>query len=564
MVKRAVLIGIDQYEDPDIEDLSGCVNDVESMAAVLGERYEFESDNVTKLIHPGDNTRKGILDALRLMVDSTEHGDVAVVYYSGHGSQIRDTENEEKDGWDETIVPSDTGRSGHPEVLDIVDDELSSYIVALAQRTPYTTFIFDSCHSGSIDRDLIRPGTVQALREASRPVPRATLPARQPLSVPPLPFPETTPKTGAEMSASGLILQGDYLLIAGCRDDEVSMEAQFGAESHGLLTNFLVEGLRAGSASTMEAIVAKVRVEVEEEAKRRDKRQRPVFEGPSRLRGARPFSPVESTKAPAGTDAPGPPEVDDGPDGPAEPDDDDDKGGTVQVREWDAKFAGRSAVGILAVLILAGLAFWILTCSVLDDQDGSTKVATTFVVELLFAGLLLGAAGAYIALLDQRGRSHAVENVLTAATGPKTRGDGAGIGADQVKGVFEALGKMPTARGLIAVGGLVIVGAIALAWHVLPESSAGKAPTISKQPTPVKSRPGGKALFSVSSEGTDLSYEWQRNGKAITSAASSPTLAIRSVKKAENGDLFSAVVANDNGETVSKGAKLTVEKKKKS
>jgi hypothetical protein len=568
MVKRAVLIGIDQYEDPAINDLSGCVNDVNSMAAVLGECYQFEPAGLTRLTDPGDTTRKKILDALTRLVDETGPGDVAVIYYSGHGSQAPDTDRDEEDKWDETIVPSDSGRSENREVLDIIDDELHSYMAALAQRTSYATFIFDSCHSGSIDRDLIRPGTVQALKESARPVPRATLPSRKPLAVPPRPFPGAESEAGAPMSASGLIRQGDYLLIAGCHDDEVSLEADFD-EPHGLLTNYLAAELRTGAAATMKAILAKVGAEVEEEARRREKCQRPVFEGPQALLAATPFGPVGSSKekpagkpggaaAPAGDGAQGALGAP-SPDAPGKSEDGGDD--SVKIREWDAKFAGRCAAGIVAILLLAGLVFGVLTFAVLDGQDSSTKVAVTIVVELLFVGLLLGSAGIYIALLDQRGRSHALENVLVATTGTKSRE--IGIGTDEIKGAFEALGKMPTARGLIAIGGLVVVGAIALAWHVLPESQAGKAPAISKQPTSVKSRPGGKALFSVSAEGDGLDYEWQRNGTAINTAADSPTLGIQAIKRAENGDIFNAVVSNGNGETVSDNARLTVVPKNK-
>jgi hypothetical protein len=53
-------------------------------------------------------TKKAILGALRVLVGKGKPGDTLVFHYSGHGSQIRDTEGDElKDGKDEIICPWD-------------------------------------------------------------------------------------------------------------------------------------------------------------------------------------------------------------------------------------------------------------------------------------------------------------------------------------------------------------------------------------------------------------------------------------------------------------------------
>lgn len=563
MVKRAVLIGINQYEDVNVPDLNGCVGDAESMSAVLTECYEFEQGNLVELIQPGDTKRDAILSALTTLVDGTQSGDVAVVYYSGHGSQVPDTSGDEKDGLDETIVPSDSHRGGGP-VLDITDDELHSYIFALAQKTPYTTFIFDSCHSGSIDRDLIRAGTVQAIRAENRPIPRATMPASQSLSVPERKYPPVGDGAGGEMSATGLIQQGDYLLLAGCRDDEVSLEANFNGEAHGLLTRYLVDRLRTGVNSSMAAIAATVQVEVEADSKRREKLQHPVFEGPAQLREAPPFSSTggEVQRETTNGNSQGAQIQPDPAPNPQATNDPKTKKSSPSL-EWDAGFANRSALTVIAILILAGLAFGILTAGVLGGVDDSTKVTTVIVAELAFIGLLLGGAGVYLALLAQRGRSHVVENTLAVAAGPNSETGERGIDVGDIKGTVEAVGKMPTARALIVVGGLIVAGAIALAWHVLPDPQAGKAPTISKQPASVRVPARSRTTFAVSASGTDLAYAWKRDGKPIPGSGSSSALAVGPVAKSQNGAIYSVVVSNDNGQATSKGAKLTVKQKKK-
>lgn len=572
MAKRAVLIGINDYTDPEIHDLNGCVADVEAMSEVLCDCYQFDPADLTKLVLPQQNNREGILGALKALVEATAEGDVALVYYSGHGSQVPDTNGDEVDHWDETIVPSDSSRSANGAVLDIIDDELQSYILALADRTAHATFIFDSCHSGSIDRDLLRPATVEGVLAEDRPAPRATLPASKELSVQPQFFPGFEHQTGHQRSDSGLIRRGDYLLIAGCRDDEVSLEMEFAGKPHGLLTNFLIDELRSGVGATIETIFGTVCKAVEAKAREEEKRQRPVLEGPASSRESQPFTGAPAKREESGTTsasdgstggvAPAPSKPVKVSDKPA-----DDSDGSAQQKplEWDGKFAGWSAVGILALFAAISVTFVLLTNSVLDDQAGSTKVVTIFVLELALAGVLLALAGTYIALLAQRGRAHALHNVVaTKANANQALARGvdaksvATLGADEVKGVFEALGKMPTARGLIAVGGVIIAGAIALSWHVLPVSSAGKAPTIAKQPTPAKVRAKGTAQFAVSADGAGLSYEWKRNGATIPWAGSSPTLVITPVTQADNNDLFTAVVKNDNGVAASNGAKLIV------
>src|SRR5207249_1910247 len=107
--------------------------------------------NVTTLLNE-QATRDGILAALDALTAAAGPGDVVVIHFSGHGSQIRDRERDEPDGWDETIVPSDSGRVPDPN-RDITDDEIYLRLRALAGRqTANITLLFDCCNSGTITR----------------------------------------------------------------------------------------------------------------------------------------------------------------------------------------------------------------------------------------------------------------------------------------------------------------------------------------------------------------------------------------------------------------------------
>jgi hypothetical protein len=65
-------------------------------------------------------------------------------HYSGHGSQVRDTNGDETDGLDEIIVPTDFKTAGF-----ITDDDIFSILQTVSIKCR-VVLLFDSCHSGSI------------------------------------------------------------------------------------------------------------------------------------------------------------------------------------------------------------------------------------------------------------------------------------------------------------------------------------------------------------------------------------------------------------------------------
>ncbi|HEX2101621.1 MAG TPA: immunoglobulin domain-containing protein, partial [Candidatus Synoicihabitans sp.] len=88
--------------------------------------------------------------------------------------------------------------------------------------------------------------------------------------------------------------------------------------------------------------------------------------------------------------------------------------------------------------------------------------------------------------------------------------------------------------------------------------TANAAPSITQQPANVTVSAGQPATFAVSSSGVQpLSYQWLRNGVAIT-GATARTYTISSTTSADNGARFSATVSNDFGSVTSNAATLTV------
>ncbi len=101
-------------------------------------------------------------------------------------------------------------------------------------------------------------------------------------------------------------------------------------------------------------------------------------------------------------------------------------------------------------------------------------------------------------------------------------------------------------------------GNITSAQATLTVNAAPVAPTISTQPANQTVNAGQTATFSVVASGTaPLTYQWQKNGVAITGAtAASYTTPVTTT--ADSGELFRVVVSNSAGNVTSNSATLTV------
>ncbi len=227
--KHALLIGIDTYPKlGELQQLKGCVNDALQLRRALEERFAFPPSGIIPL-HNEKATRDSILASLQDLARQVRPGDMVVVGYSGHGSRTR-TENDPT-GWEESIVPYDSGRAPDPN-RDILDDEIHEWLLKMAETTPNITLVFDSCFSGGITRDPFEEGVRWAPPDDR---PAAGLWSRR----------------NTHCEASGWRSLGDrYTLIAGCRYDESAREIHLNQDDgtilhHGALTHFLCRELYA-------------------------------------------------------------------------------------------------------------------------------------------------------------------------------------------------------------------------------------------------------------------------------------------------------------------------------
>jgi hypothetical protein len=70
--------------------------------------------------------------------------DIVWIHYSGHGSYVRDTNKDERDGKDECLVPSDYMTSG------LIPDDYINGLLTMFNPKTRVICIFDCCHSGTI------------------------------------------------------------------------------------------------------------------------------------------------------------------------------------------------------------------------------------------------------------------------------------------------------------------------------------------------------------------------------------------------------------------------------
>ena len=146
--KRALLVGINDYKS--INDLQGCINDVTNMRHILKTYFGFTNNDI-RVLTDERATKKNILYRLEKMVKGAKSGDILVFHFSGHGSQIRDRDNDElNDHMDELICPYNMNwDDGY-----ITDDMLRAILDQLENGVKME-IILDSCHSGSGTRDMV-------------------------------------------------------------------------------------------------------------------------------------------------------------------------------------------------------------------------------------------------------------------------------------------------------------------------------------------------------------------------------------------------------------------------
>ncbi|BBM86244.1 caspase family protein [Candidatus Uabimicrobium amorphum] len=141
---RAILIGINEYPGLTNQNLEGCENDIALMQQLL-EKFSFSVDSILNK----EAKAKIVLDKLNKLPEQMNSGEHFVLFFSGHGSQITDHNQDEADGKDEVLVMHDTVENNNKLQNVISDDQLNAVLEKLTEKGVHSTVIFDCCHSGT-------------------------------------------------------------------------------------------------------------------------------------------------------------------------------------------------------------------------------------------------------------------------------------------------------------------------------------------------------------------------------------------------------------------------------
>lgn len=204
-MNKALVIGINNYSDGK-SPLNGCINDTQLLANTLLSRG-FNTKDI-KLLYDGYANKENIIKSIKWLKKGSGK---KVFYFSGHGSQIVDIEQDEIDGLDEIFYTYDSF---------ITDDELYN----LTKRDEIL-FIFDSCHSGTINRSK-EQNIINTIKDLSlennckiRTIPR---------------------ETGFNYYQKNLkpikVIKENKYYISACADNETAKELVINNEIHGVFT----------------------------------------------------------------------------------------------------------------------------------------------------------------------------------------------------------------------------------------------------------------------------------------------------------------------------------------
>lgn len=235
----ALLIGIDAYEPP-MKPLRGCCNDIDAIDAWLRSRAGATTFRYAPLIlKNAQATRQAVIDGFGHLRQAGSN-DVAVLYYSGHGSHEPappEWWHLEPDQRNETLVCYDSRTAGR---YDLADKELAKLIAGVAARDPHLVMILDCCHSASGTRgEGDEPTDARSAPDDDRRRPLESFIVSTAEAEALAPQTRAADAPAMAISAPG----GKHMLLAACRADEEAREYRDGDQRRGVFSYFLTQTL---------------------------------------------------------------------------------------------------------------------------------------------------------------------------------------------------------------------------------------------------------------------------------------------------------------------------------
>jgi len=234
MAKKALLIGINRYQIPGA-DLRGCVNDVKNLKAALMKYYGFAEKDI-KIVTDFEATKKSMQTEIGKLLSGAKRGDVLLLHYSGHGSNVPDDDGDEADHRDEILCPTN---------LDWKDPLRDDWLRDTFDTLPAgvnLTVIMDCCHSGTNTRAIQPPDAPMIERYLPSPWDLVAAESGRRLRGM-VRGKRTELKKTAKRSKDVVNVDISEVLISGCRATQTSADAYIKGSYNGALTYHLVAAI---------------------------------------------------------------------------------------------------------------------------------------------------------------------------------------------------------------------------------------------------------------------------------------------------------------------------------
>ncbi|MGH7596913.1 MAG: caspase family protein [bacterium] len=218
---HAVIIGINEYQDQKIPNLTFARADAEGVYQILTdpELGRIPPDNVILLLDQ-EATQRNIRSAIGTKIPKrVGEQDIVYIYFAGHGSPVINPKSRSRDGMEKYLVPTDA-ELDDLRATGISMDEIQRFFGWIESKQ--VMFFIDSCYSGEAGGR-----TFQSPHYKGRHLLSAE-------------FLENLASEGR-------------LVVTACDVNEVSLETP--DIGHGLFTHYLIEGLKGVADKDQDGLV---------------------------------------------------------------------------------------------------------------------------------------------------------------------------------------------------------------------------------------------------------------------------------------------------------------------
>lgn len=278
MIKNlhALLVGINEHhpQSRDVDDLKGCINDIDAFEALLLENYAQLDPKICKLSNE-QATRDNIIHHFRshLTANANEQS-VVFFYFSGHGSRQAVSKvfqrlmsySEKRYLKEETLICYESRAVVDDKWIgkDLADKEMAILIEEVAKKGSQVIVILDCCHSGSGTRYLSKKEE-QAI-EQTPPLAIREVKAREVSQKKPPGFKrrylDGYYEKMFEKTGKATVPQGKHILMSACRKNQLSSEYTFDGERRGVFSYYLTKILKAYPTISFDQLFTQTRNQV--------------------------------------------------------------------------------------------------------------------------------------------------------------------------------------------------------------------------------------------------------------------------------------------------------------